>query len=444
MPVTDALIQTRSASHPLRLRVANHFFSRLAGLMFSKRLPADQAMLLTWSSSVHTAFMRFPIDLVYLDENGCAIKCVERLRPWRCSSGRLRSQQERASTLPACHVLELAAGSIARLGISPGDRLVYPEAERKRARMTGLSPQSGAPGASGAAARPASRPGRQGGAGMVEFIVVGPILTMLGLSVLQYGMLFFAKNQVNHAGFMAARAGAMMNANVDAIENAYVHALIPMYGGGTSVEELAAARERARTDLTGGPNGRMMTIEMLNPTRESFDDWNDAGLQQTVGNGRRVIPNSELATRDATRIGPRSGQSIQDANLIKLRVTHAYEPKVPLAGTIFNRYLQWMDSGTSPDYTRMLSAGRIPLVTHVTLNMHTDAVEPPNPVSQPGPGNNGTPADPGTPPANGNPPPSCLTAGCTVETPQTAFAPGDTGAAATGTGTGPQEPPPCL
>ncbi|GIZ52342.1 DUF192 domain-containing protein [Noviherbaspirillum aridicola] len=431
MPVTEALIQTRSASHPLRLRVANSFCSRFAGLMFKKRLAADEALLLTWCQSVHTAFMRFAIDLVYLDENGCVTKCVEKLKPWRCSRSSLPKADRCPAALPARHVLELAPGTIARLGIREGDRVVYPEAERHRARMAGSTETT----------RP--RPSRQGGAGMVEFIVVGPILTMLGLSVLQYGMLFFAKNQVNHAGFMAARAGAMMNASVNAIEDAYVDALIPAYGGGTSAGELAEARQRARTDLTGRPDGRMLAIEMLNPTKESFDDWNDAGLQQTVGNSRRVIPNSELALRDPGRIGSQSGQSIHDANLIKLRITHAYEPKVPVAGTVFNRYLRWMDNGSNPDYSRMLSAGRIPLVTHVTLNMHSDAIEPPNPVSMPGPGNNGRPSDPGTPPANGNPPPSCLTAGCTVETPQTAFAPGDTGTGG-GAQTGSQEPPPCM
>lgn len=430
MPVTEALIQTSSAAHPLRLRVANRFLSRFTGLMFRKRLAPDEALLLTWCRSVHTAFMRFPIDVVYLDENGCATKCVEKLAPWRCSVSKPLRSVERPAALPACHVLELAAGSIGRLGIGIGDRLLYPEGAHRQSRITGREVRS----------MPSQPPSKQHGAGMVEFIVIGPVLTMLGLSVLQYGMMFFAKNQVNHASFMAARAGAMMNANIEAIENAYVIALIPMYGGGTTAEELAVAHDRARTDLTGGSNGRMMTIEMLNPTRESFEDWNDPGLQQTLGNGRRVIPNSELATRDPARIGTSSGQSIQDANLIKLRITHAYEPKVPLAGRVFNRFLQAMDSGSDPDYSRMLSAGRLPLVTHVTLNMHTDAIEPPDAVSLPGQGNNGRPSDPGTPPVPGNAPPLCLTAGCTVETPQTAFAPPGTGA---GSDTGNQEPPPC-
>jgi hypothetical protein len=51
------------------------------------------------------------------------------------------------------------------------------------------------------------------------------------LAVLQYGMLFFAKNQFNHAVFMAARAGSMGNANLGTIKSVYAKALISLYGG---------------------------------------------------------------------------------------------------------------------------------------------------------------------------------------------------------------------
>ena len=44
---------------------------------------------------------------------------------------------------------------------------------------------------------------------MLEFILVGPLITLIGLGALQYGLLFFDKNQINHASFMAGRAGAM-------------------------------------------------------------------------------------------------------------------------------------------------------------------------------------------------------------------------------------------
>ncbi len=173
--------------------------------------------------------------------------------------------------------------------------------------------------------------------------------------------------------------------------------------------ELATAHGKAGTDVAGHAR-----IELLNPTRESFDDWNAPHLQNTVGNGKRVIPNSGQAYQDPQAIGAASGQSIQDANLLKLRITHGYEPKIPVIRSLYTRYLQWLDTGEDAYYTREVNAGRIPVVSHVTVQMQSDAIEPGNPVSNPGPGNNGTPNDPGDPPAVTTPPPECRTLGCTV------------------------------
>ena len=78
------------------------------------RLAQDHGLLLTRCGSVHSAFMRQTIDVIYLDRQGRVLRCVAALRPWR------------ASLCPgAAHVLELAAGSIARYHIAPGDRLLH-------------------------------------------------------------------------------------------------------------------------------------------------------------------------------------------------------------------------------------------------------------------------------------------------------------------------------
>ena len=256
-----------------------------------------------------------------------------------------------------------------------------------------------------------SRAGATGqrGSAMIEFAIVGPIITLLGLAILQYAMLFFAKNQINHAGFIAARAGSTGHADLTTVQTAYVRALLPLYGGGRDSPELAAAYGRAAADVAGHAR-----IELLNPTRESFDDWNDAALQSAIGSGRRVIPNAGLAFRNPTEIKGSSGQSIHDANLIKLRITHGYEPKVPLIGPIYTRYLNWLDNRTDAFHTRLIDAGRIPVESHVTLQMQSDAIEPADPVSLPGLGNAGHPSDPGDPVVVATAPPACLTVGCTV------------------------------
>jgi hypothetical protein len=133
-------------------------------------------------------------------------------------------------------------------------------------------------------------------------------------------------------------------------------------------------------------------------------------------NGRRVIPNAGQAYKSQA-IGATSGQTIQDANLIKLRITHGYLPKVPFINKIYATYLKWLDPQTDAFHTKLVNAGRIPVVTSVTLHMQSDAIEPGAPVSSPGPGNNGNPTNPGSPPISNNPPPDCSNFGCDMPTP---------------------------
>lgn len=350
-PPTGAVLHTTTGRHPLRLRLADRFGSRARGLMLAPPLPDGQGLLLQRCASVHTAFMRAAIDVVYLDARGVVLRCVPGLRPWRLSIAR---------TGPgggARHTLELSAGSVARLGLRPGDRLDHPL----------FAAQPPGPGV----AR------RERGATLVEFTVVGPVITLLGLAVLQYGLLFFARNGFNHAAFMAARAGAVGHASLDSVQAAYVRALVPLYGGGRDSAELAQAHARAKADVAAHTR-----IELLNPSRASFDDWNDPTLQRVLGQGRRVIPNANLAFKDPTEVRSHSGQNIHDANLIRLRITQGYAPPVPLVRQLYSRYLRGQDPGTDAFRTRLLAAGRIPIVALVTLQMQSDAIEPDTPSTQ--------------------------------------------------------------
>lgn len=247
----------------------------------------------------------------------------------------------------------------------------------------------------------------QRGSAMIEFVVVGPLLALLGTTVLQYALMFNAKNMVNHAGFMAAREGAVANARPERVRNAYARALVPLYGGGRTATEIREALRTATDDMV---NTR---IELMNPTTEAFARYgNDPALMAKYG-GRRAIPNSHLGLRPTT-VDATSGVSIQDANLIKLRITHGYELKVPLASTVMQFMMRWNDPGTDPFVTALYAQRRIPLVTHVTLQMQSDPVEWGNAVSNPGVGNNGNPTDPGMPAIPPIRPPNCVTAGCTV------------------------------
>ena len=386
------LLHTASGSHPLQLKLANSFLNRFRGLMLSAQLSANQGLLITRCSSVHTAFMLYPIDVVYVDSAGLVLKCVAHLKPWRGSLGNVGADAQGRAT----HTLELAAGTILRLAICVGDRLEHP-LWASSDRNSDLAPGNCS--------------GHQRGSAMIEFTVVGPIITLLGLAMLQYGMLFFAKNQINHASFMAARAGSTGHANLDTVRSAYAQALVPLYGGGQTADQLATALAKATADVSANTR-----IELISPTKESFDDWNDPALQAALSTGsKRVISNSNQAFKNQT-IGPTSGQTIQDANLIKLRITQGYQPKVPMIASIYKTYLTWLDPKTDAFHSQLIDAGRIPVVTSITLHMQSDAIEG-NPISMPGMGNGGNPVNPGDPPVVTTPPPHCATIGCTVENP---------------------------
>jgi uncharacterized membrane protein (UPF0127 family) len=92
--------------------IANRPWARMRGLLGHESLPAGEGLLLTPAPSVHTALMRFSIDVIFLDKELRVVKLVERLVPWRTASAR----RARAA-------LELAAGEAARRGVSVGDIL---------------------------------------------------------------------------------------------------------------------------------------------------------------------------------------------------------------------------------------------------------------------------------------------------------------------------------
>ena len=94
-------------------RVADSFTARLRGLMLASTLASGHGVLFPRTRSIHTHFMRFPIDAVFLDSENQVVSVVHRLAPWRGAA----SRRARA-------VLELAAGECERLGVTQGTRLV--------------------------------------------------------------------------------------------------------------------------------------------------------------------------------------------------------------------------------------------------------------------------------------------------------------------------------
>ena len=88
-------------------------WSRMVGLLAHTSLPVGEGLLLAPAWSIHTWFMRIPIDVVFLDREDRVLRVFPDLPPWRLVSG----------TRAARTVLEFGAGTLARTPLAPGDRL---------------------------------------------------------------------------------------------------------------------------------------------------------------------------------------------------------------------------------------------------------------------------------------------------------------------------------
>ncbi len=68
-----------------RVESARSFFTRLKGLMFRPSMPPGSALLLAPCLQIHTCFMRFSIDVLFLAEDGTVLYVQENMKPWRLS-----------------------------------------------------------------------------------------------------------------------------------------------------------------------------------------------------------------------------------------------------------------------------------------------------------------------------------------------------------------------
>lgn len=99
-----------------RIVVASSMFQRMRGLLGKSSLPPGEGIWFPRTSSIHMWFMRFPIDVVYVDRELRVKKTVEALKPWRFSGAR-----------GSRSTLELAAGALATLDLRIGDLLTLTE-----------------------------------------------------------------------------------------------------------------------------------------------------------------------------------------------------------------------------------------------------------------------------------------------------------------------------
>jgi len=184
----------------------------------------------------------------------------------------------------------------------------------------------------------------------------------------QFALIYQAKVTLNYATFEAARAGALNQARMSFIENAFANAMAALYTNDDNVDQVREGRCRIRAEMYGGdpyglepddrctvngqpvpdqvnPEAVFVDIAILNPRPEHFEPGNH-GVD--TGDGL-VIPNDNLMYRPPT---VKAGVSIQDANLLKLRITYCYPMVGPLVNRTIGALVNLLDRGEDIESAR--------------------------------------------------------------------------------------------
>jgi hypothetical protein len=190
----------------------------------------------------------------------------------------------------------------------------------------------------------------QSGAGMLEMLLALPVLLLFGLGIAQFTLVYQAKHALDYALMQAARQGAVDHASAESIERGLASGLVPYLYGASDWGGLLQAEARAVAHVASGISDGWIQLRQRSPTRDSFQDWGEqaldamgypiAGMVEIANDNLdsrrlRMQPASGVAgMRSAEAIGNRSGQTLADANLLRLELVYGVRLVVPVAGAL--------------------------------------------------------------------------------------------------------------
>jgi hypothetical protein len=171
---------------------------------------------------------------------------------------------------------------------------------------------------------------------MTEFLIIIPVLILLIFGAVQAAFIYSAKNGLNYATFQAARLGAINNAQYADMRRGLLRGMYPMFS--------QYQDEDRRLEHTAEEIDNFLLITRISPDNAAFGAWGEE-QDDPLGDGEanEAIPNDNLMYRPMQQ----NPVSIQDANLLKIRVQYCMKLIVPIVDRLLSSTSQFVDRKNS-------------------------------------------------------------------------------------------------
>lgn len=201
------------------------------------------------------------------------------------------------------------------------------------------------------------------GMSMVESLLALPVLLFFGFVIVQVGLLWHAKFALTHAALVAAQQGSLSHGSHQAIRDGVIRGLFPLFGRAKTPSELGPELLRASLEVSRGIALGWIRWEVISPTQQSFQDWGERAdplLSPGVALGDTEIPAHGVAGLAGRRkpktgiaefyqglpVGSASGQTLLEANNLKVHLQVGIPLQMPVAGQMMARALSfWAGCG---------------------------------------------------------------------------------------------------
>jgi hypothetical protein len=211
------------------------------------------------------------------------------------------------------------------------------------------------------------------GASMIETIVVFPFLMFTGMAIVHLGLLYQAKSNLDYAAFMGAKVASSIGFDSAEDRDKILIEIRYRMAPTDSIDAIGHSDGALLGDIQFGvPDADKIRLTIVRPTRAIFSAYGEGG-----GCGSGVgcfIPNDNLINEDTSTVNiPGEGDiSIQDANILTLRVEYYVETGVP-----FMQPLNTLLSDRDPTGAWVRSDATILMQTRAVHNSFNNAwIEP--------------------------------------------------------------------